>query len=39
MHPQKINKQTAEPLKVKISQIKDMTMMEDMSHPTGTSQQ
>jgi hypothetical protein len=28
-----------EPLKVKISQIKDTTMMEDMSHPKGTTQQ
>jgi hypothetical protein len=38
-HLQKINKQTMEPLKVRISQIRDMTMMEDMSHPKGTSQQ
>jgi hypothetical protein len=28
-----------EPLKVKTSQFKDMTMMEDMSRPKGTSQQ
>jgi hypothetical protein len=38
IHPQKINKQTTEPLKVRISQIKDTTMMEDTSHPKGTSQ-
>jgi hypothetical protein len=36
---QKANKQTMEPLKVKISQVRDMTMMEGMSHPKGTSQQ
>jgi hypothetical protein len=34
--PTKINKQTTEHLKVKISQIRDTTMMEDMSHPKGT---
>jgi hypothetical protein len=39
MRLQKINKQTMEPLKVKISQIRDTTMMEDISHPKGTSQQ
>jgi hypothetical protein len=36
---QKVNKQTMEPLKVKISQIRDTTMMEDMPYPMGTSQQ
>jgi hypothetical protein len=39
MRLQQLNRQTMEPLKVKINQIKDMTMMEDMSRPKGTSQQ
>jgi hypothetical protein len=39
MHLQKINKQTMEPLKVRISQIMDTTMMEGTSHPKGTSHQ
>jgi hypothetical protein len=36
---QQLSRQTMEPLKIKISQIKDTTMMEDMYHPKGTSQQ
>jgi hypothetical protein len=38
-HLQKINKQTTEPLKARISQIRDMTMMKGTSHPKGTSHQ
>jgi hypothetical protein len=39
MHLQRFNRQTMELRKVKISQIKETTMTEDISHPKGTSQQ
>jgi hypothetical protein len=38
-HLQQPNKQTMELRKVKTSQAKDMTMMEDISRPKGTSHQ
>jgi hypothetical protein len=35
----RISKETMESLKIKTSQIRDATMMEDMFHPKGTLQQ
>jgi hypothetical protein len=39
MHLQRLNKETMELRKVKTSQAKDTTMMEDISRPKCTSQQ
>jgi hypothetical protein len=39
MHLQQTSKQPTERCKDKVSQIKEMTMMEDTSHPKGTSPQ
>jgi hypothetical protein len=39
MHLQRLNRQAMELRKAKTSQAKETTMMEDISHPKGTSQQ